>query len=328
MELKKQPLVTLMIPCYNQASVVHKAIESALAQTYENLEVLIADDNSSDNTELSVQKYLSDPRVKYVKNSKNLGRVGNYRKTIFESSKGEWVLNIDGDDHLLDPQYVSKAMNLALSDSEIALVFARMRWFDIKTNTFHDSKGAAFERVMSGHDLLLRYWKIDEGISNLTALYKRELAVSRDTHSIDHIFDDVEAFFRMIVDHKVGFIDTVAGCWVKHESNYSGSKDLEKRFKTFAMIEEPYNFYLKSGLMSPEDASLWRSNMLARLIREHISFFIDVSGRAVGWKFFLMCKKKFGTSISLKALRSPRFLLRFMSPQIYLHLKQLTKRSL
>jgi len=327
MNLKQTPLVTLMIPCYNQASIVHKAIESALAQTYPNLEVVISDDNSSDNTAEAIQKYLKDPRVRYFKNSPNLGRVQNYRKTIFEYSRGEWVLNIDGDDYLLDPEYIKKAMFLAMTDSQIALVFARMRWFDIKANTYHDSRGTAFSPVMNGNELLLRYWKIDEGISNLTALYKRQFAIDRDTHAVDHIFDDAEAFFRMIPGNKVGFVDTVAGCWLKHETNYSGSKDLEKRFRTFEMIEGPYHFYLEEKLMPKQDADIWRKNMLARLMREHVSFFIDVSGRGVAWDFFQMCKKKFGPQIAYKSLLSPRLLLRFLNPSLYSYLRQKFKRK-
>jgi glycosyltransferase involved in cell wall biosynthesis len=64
-----------MIPTYNQAKYISKAIESALNIDYPNIEVIVSDDCSTDNTEEVVSKYLSDDRFKYIKNEKNLGRV-------------------------------------------------------------------------------------------------------------------------------------------------------------------------------------------------------------------------------------------------------------
>ena len=60
--------VTIMIPTYNQAKYISKAIESALSIDYSNIEVIVSDDCSSDNTEEVVSKYLSDNRYKYIKN--------------------------------------------------------------------------------------------------------------------------------------------------------------------------------------------------------------------------------------------------------------------
>ena len=59
--------VTIMIPTYNQAKYISKAIESALNIDYSNIEVIVSDDCSTDNTEEVISKYLEDNRFKYIK---------------------------------------------------------------------------------------------------------------------------------------------------------------------------------------------------------------------------------------------------------------------
>lgn len=322
-----QPLVTLMIPCFNQASVVAAAIESAMAQDYPNLEIVISDDCSSDNTREVVAKYLSDNRIKYYRNEKNIGRVCNYKKTIFEYATGDWVLNIDGDDKLVDSSYVSKAIELALTDSEIVLVFARLRWVDLEKNTSYDSSAKHFERVMFGNDLLMRYWRIPEGIANLTALYKRNHAIEINLHNNNHMFNDSESFFKIIAGSKVGFVNTIAGCWYKHTSNYSGSLDIEKRFATFHMIEDPYHYYLQTNKMYKSDADVWRTQMTSRLMRDHICFFIDGGRKTEALEFAYKCYNKFGAKITAKAIFSFRVIFRFISTRFYNMVKDVVRTS-
>ncbi|MBK8519921.1 MAG: glycosyltransferase family 2 protein [Chitinophagaceae bacterium] len=64
------PLVTIAIPTYNNERYIADAITSAMAQDYPNLEILIADDASEDNTEQIVRSFCTDPRVHYFKNKK------------------------------------------------------------------------------------------------------------------------------------------------------------------------------------------------------------------------------------------------------------------
>jgi len=67
-----------MIPTFNQANYIEKAIESALKQDYENTEIIVSDDASNDNTETAIQKYQNINNLYYHRNSVRLGRVKNY----------------------------------------------------------------------------------------------------------------------------------------------------------------------------------------------------------------------------------------------------------
>jgi len=88
-------LVSVIIPCYNQAQFLAEAIESVLAQTYREIEIVVVDDGSPDDTREVVSRY---PGVRYVR-QENQGLAGA-RNTGFKQSKGEYVVFLDADDHL------------------------------------------------------------------------------------------------------------------------------------------------------------------------------------------------------------------------------------
>lgn len=90
-------LVSIVMPSYNTASFIAEAIHSVLAQTYENWELLIVDDCSSDSTEEVISSFLSDPRIRYLKNEHNSGAAITRNRAIKEA-RGEWIAFLDSDD--------------------------------------------------------------------------------------------------------------------------------------------------------------------------------------------------------------------------------------
>jgi glycosyltransferase involved in cell wall biosynthesis len=91
----EMPLASVVIPCYNQAQFLAEAIESVLAQSYGEIEIVVVDDGSPDDTREVVSRY---PDVRYMP-QENQGLAGA-RNAGFKQSKGEYVVFLDADDHL------------------------------------------------------------------------------------------------------------------------------------------------------------------------------------------------------------------------------------
>jgi glycosyltransferase involved in cell wall biosynthesis len=89
------PLASVVIPCYNQAEFLAEAIQSVLAQTYGEIEIVVVDDGSPDDTREVVSRY---PGVRYMR-QENQGLAGA-RNTGFQESKGEYMVFLDADDRL------------------------------------------------------------------------------------------------------------------------------------------------------------------------------------------------------------------------------------
>ena len=90
------PIVSIVIPTYNHAKFIGKALESVIDQTYKNWEAIVIDNNSTDDTEKVINQY-NDPRIKYLKIN-NDGVIAKSRNLGIKEAKGEWIAFLDSDD--------------------------------------------------------------------------------------------------------------------------------------------------------------------------------------------------------------------------------------
>ncbi|MBU1047346.1 MAG: glycosyltransferase [Candidatus Omnitrophica bacterium] len=105
---KEEPLISVIVPTYNRAHFLKEAIESVLAQTYKNLEIIIVDDGSTDNTSKLVEKF-TDKRIIYL-HQDNKG-VSVARNRGIQRAKGEYISFLDSDDIWL-PQKLQKQLEV------------------------------------------------------------------------------------------------------------------------------------------------------------------------------------------------------------------------
>lgn len=116
----KNPRVSICIPTFNRASMVGLAIDSALNQTYKDIEVVVVDNASTDNIEEVIAEY-KDPRLRLIKNNKNIGIFGNFNRCV-EVSKGEFLHILHSDDYI-EPEFIETCINFFDAHQQVALTF-------------------------------------------------------------------------------------------------------------------------------------------------------------------------------------------------------------
>lgn len=102
-------LVSIIMPSYNTASFIAESIQSVLAQSYKDWELIIVDDCSPDSTDDVVKPYLSDERIRYLKNEKNSGAAVSRNRALREA-EGKWIAFLDSDD-LWMPEKLQKQVD-------------------------------------------------------------------------------------------------------------------------------------------------------------------------------------------------------------------------
>ena len=118
--MKRDPHISIIMAAYNAEKTIKAAIESVLAQSYSNWELLVIDDCSCDRT-ISIVNTYQDQRIRLLCNTVNLG-VSRARKRGLDRAKGEWIAILDSDD-VWRADKLEKQMSLA-KEKDAQLVFS------------------------------------------------------------------------------------------------------------------------------------------------------------------------------------------------------------
>jgi glycosyltransferase involved in cell wall biosynthesis len=119
---KPQPLVSVIIPTYNRAHLLSRAIRSILDQTYQNFEIIVVDDRSSDNTEEALRN-IRDERIKYIRHEENRGAPAA-RNTGIKAAQGEFIAFQDSDDEWLPSKLEKQMKEFEIGPSNLGVVFS------------------------------------------------------------------------------------------------------------------------------------------------------------------------------------------------------------
>ncbi len=131
--LEKQPLVSIIVITYNSSKYVLETLESAKAQTYQNIELIVSDDCSTDNTVEICRKWIEKNKERFVRTElitaeKNTGIPANCNRGV-KAAQGEWVKLIAGDD-ILDKNCIENYIAFVNEDHSIKITFAKFLRFE------------------------------------------------------------------------------------------------------------------------------------------------------------------------------------------------------
>lgn len=123
------PLVSVIIPTHNRAEMLKRALKSVLAQTWEDYEVIVVSDGSTDDTD-KVMASFKDPRIHFLQHEKSQG-ASAARNTGISHSRGDYVAFLDDDDEWTANKLEVQMPVIINSDDEVGLVYAWMEYYDI-----------------------------------------------------------------------------------------------------------------------------------------------------------------------------------------------------
>ncbi|NET28955.1 MAG: glycosyltransferase [Okeania sp. SIO1I7] len=268
----KFPLVSICIPTYNGENFIRAAINSALSQTYSNLEIIISDDNSTDKT-LEIAKTLQseNPQIEFrIICHQNYGLVGNLNFCISQA-RGKYIKFLFQDD-LLEKSCIEELVKIAEQDSEIGLIFSRRRVIlepGAENNStcvaaYHGTQDlykdwSNLKTIQSGKDLLLdpnlmkyRLNKIGEPTTVLIpkAVFEK---IGLFDSSLTQVLD-IDMWLRIMGNYKIGFVDKTLSQLRIHprqqtQVNLTSGKNPQDYQRFYQkMLENPVYSFLTPGV--------------------------------------------------------------------------------
>lgn len=190
-----QPMVTIICVCYNHAQFVAQALDSAINQTYKNIELIVIDDGSTDGTGKIIKRWVANhPHTMMLLNGSNLGYCKTFNKA-FQLAKGEYIIDLAADD-LLMPERVAEGLTLFESKGpQCGIVFSDAQYIDKDGNFLRlHSRAHPHETIPQGDvykDLIERYF-----ICSPTMMIRKEVLQFLKGYDESLAFEDFDLWIR------------------------------------------------------------------------------------------------------------------------------------
>lgn len=213
------PLVTIAIPTYNRAnSYLKQAIQSAVNQIYSNIEIIVSDNASTDNTEMIVKSF-SDPRIRYFKQGRNIGMINNCNFCL-EQARGDYFLLLHDDD-LIDHDFADVCMKAVNYRTNVGVVLTGTRVID--ENGTVVSETANKVEGFSSTDFILGWFDHKIPLYLCSVLFNTgRLKEIGGFKSKKNLYDDVVALFQLAAKFGRKDIHDIKASFRRHSEN-SGS---------------------------------------------------------------------------------------------------------
>lgn len=157
--------VSIIMPSYNTGRFISETIESVLAQSYSDWELIIVDDCSNDNTDDVVSQYLTDKRIRYIKNETNSGAAVSRNRALREA-KGKWIAFLDSDDLWEPDKLETQIVFMEKNDYH----FSYTNYIEIDEESSPNGKSVTGPKRISKHGMYNYCW-----MGCLTVMYDAEV---------------------------------------------------------------------------------------------------------------------------------------------------------
>jgi glycosyltransferase involved in cell wall biosynthesis len=210
--MQNTPLVTVICLCYNHEKFVIESLNSVLNQSYTNIELLIADDFSSDNSVKVIENWLLEhPEIQFKANKINLGNTKTFN-SLFKLSKGTFIIDLAADD-VLEKDCVAKQVQAFKENKDAAIVYGNMEL--ISENNSHlgyyysvNEEKKVISKPASG-DIYLAMLSQSSKICSVSSMIKREVLEELGGYDETLGFEDLDIWIRASRKYPFFFIDEI-----------------------------------------------------------------------------------------------------------------------
>jgi len=243
------PRVTIAIPTYRRAgSFLPEALESARSQTYSNLEILVCDNASPDNTAELVGD-VKDSRIRYFRHTQNIGPAGNMNFCV-QQARGDYLVVLPDDD-LMDPDFVESCVGLAAEQPNLGLYRAGTRVVDGQGSVIREMPNGAVG--LSFDDYVMAWLSGTTSPYQCSAMFLTTALQSTGLHSRHYLYDDVIAQFKIAARYGRADLEAIKATFRLHAGELTSKADIA------AWCEESRDLLEILCELSPSNAAAIRS---------------------------------------------------------------------
>jgi glycosyltransferase involved in cell wall biosynthesis len=241
-----EPMITIGIPTYNRVSLLKGCVESALAQSYPNVEVVVSDNASTDDT-LAFLQSIGHPRLRVLTNPTNVGAIANFDKCIREA-RGEYLV-IACDDNVLDPAFLEKCVRLVRLEPGIPIVLAA---YDVLVvDEFGQNERrvipAKISRKLStgvwdGTEIAREYLNGRISAQLLSSIVRTDILRRNGGFSKHPCAGDEGTWIPLLLEGRVGLVNERCATYMVHGSSLSERSSADERLRDLRAVMEEISY--------------------------------------------------------------------------------------
>lgn len=219
----ENPKVSVVIPCYNGEKFIGDAIESVLNQTYQDFEIIVVDDGSTDNSKSVIEHYLVDDRVKFIQHQQNRG-IPAARNAGIRIATGQYIAFLDQDDKWMRQKLQLQVHFFRNTHKDVDLLFGNIIVIDEYGRCLGQlPPNPYFQQVLNDKKQTLKKLFESNFIPSITVMLKREclIAVGYFDERVICGADDYDLWMRIAGRFFIGYIDKILAVRLKHAKNYT-----------------------------------------------------------------------------------------------------------
>jgi len=239
-----QPLISIIVPCYNVEAYLPKCVNSILEQTYKKIEIILVDDGSTDNSGKICDEYAQrDSRIVVI--HKTNGGQGEARNIAIECAKGEWISFADGDD-LLSPDYIEVLYDLVHRNNCMVGIASYRTFLEGDSPSSHQpfyKKELVLDK-MKGVEALF-YQKLFD-TAPWGKIFHKKLFSTDVRFPVGFVYEDLATIYLLILKaDKIAFCNRKIYNYLLRSNSTEGQsfniKKLNSAIRVFEMIESHAN---------------------------------------------------------------------------------------
>lgn len=245
---------SLIIPAYNVEKYIKKCLDSVLNQTYNNYEIIIINDGSTDNTSKILESYKSDKKIKII-NQENKG-LSNARNTGVSNAKGDYILFIDSDDFI--EKELLEILNKTIKDED--LVRFQIRILDETNKIIKEYKEETFNNLngIEAFNKLSKYNLVELAVCYA---YKKDTFLKNNYKFEEKTYHEDFGLIPYIIisSKKVTSINYIGYNYLQRKNSIMNNTDYEKEIKKSNDVLKHYKNLIKWSQNIEGDLTIYKS---------------------------------------------------------------------
>ena len=230
---RANPLITIGIPTYNRVSLLKGCVESALGQSYPNIEVMVSDNASTDET-LAFLQSIDDPRLRVLTNPTNVGATANFDKCIREA-RGDYLV-IACDDNVLDPEFLERCVRLVRLEPGIPIVLAAYSVLVVDEFSKNDRRSIRAKTskelstgVWNGTEILREYLNGRISAQLLSSIIRTDILRRNGGYSQHPWAGDEGTWIPLLLEGRAGLVNEKCATYMVHGASLSERSSADER---------------------------------------------------------------------------------------------------